>query len=239
MMSANLFEPETTPESWGGFADWAATHAPDALRDYYAHGFGDLELAVHEHKYVALDIETTGFDARRDRIVSIGAVSFDCQRIRLASAKHWLVDPGKLNDKSVVVHGITHSAVADAPPIQAVLSEVFREIQGRTLVVHFRAMEREFFRQLGIRNWNIPILFPLIDTFEMERHFLRLKQTWWHRLLGTQVGSLRLPDVRQHYHLPDYENHNALTDALATAELFQAMVQKHQLANSSLSHWIM
>jgi DNA polymerase-3 subunit epsilon len=41
-----------------------------------------------------------------------------------------------------------------------------------------------------------------------------------------------LPNVRQRYHLPAYENHNALVDALATAELLQAQIVKQGLAQT-------
>lgn len=34
---------------------------------------------------------------------------------------------------------------------------------------------------------------------------------------------LRLPRVRQRYNLPTYANHNALTDAVACAELYLAL----------------
>jgi DNA polymerase-3 subunit epsilon len=44
------------------------------------------------------------------------------------------------------------------------------------------------------------------------------------------LPSLRLLYARERYRLPAYENHNALVDALATAELLQAQIAKHKLA---------
>jgi DNA polymerase-3 subunit epsilon len=43
------------------------------------------------------------------------------------------------------------------------------------------------------------------------------------------LPSLRLLHARERYHLPAYENHNALVDALATAELLQAQIAKQSI----------
>jgi DNA polymerase-3 subunit epsilon len=45
--------------------------------------------------------------------------------------------------------------------------------------------------------------------------------------MGKQPISIRLADSRTRYGLPHYAGHNALIDAIATAELFQAQVQHH------------
>ena len=39
--------------------------------------------------------------------------------------------------------------------------------------------------------------------------------------------SLRLHPSRERYHLPPYQAHHALIDALATAELLQAQIARH------------
>jgi DNA polymerase-3 subunit epsilon len=49
----------------------------------------------------------------------------------------------------------------------------------------------------------------------------------WQKLMGKQPISIRLADSRTRYGLPHYAGHNALIDAIATAELFQAQVQHH------------
>lgn len=39
--------------------------------------------------------------------------------------------------------------------------------------------------------------------------------------------SIRLANTRSRYHLPTYPPHDALTDAIATAELLQAQIHYH------------
>ncbi|HKW72325.1 MAG TPA: 3'-5' exonuclease, partial [Candidatus Dormibacteraeota bacterium] len=44
-------------------------------------------------EYAALDLETTGLDPARDRVIEIGAVAFTADRI--TSTLEQLVDPGR------------------------------------------------------------------------------------------------------------------------------------------------
>ena len=46
-------------------------------------------------------------------------------------------------------------------------------------------------------------------------------------LKGKRPQSIRLANSRLRYNLPTYPPHEALTDAIATAELFQAQIKHH------------
>ncbi len=65
---------------------------------------------------VALDMETTGLDARRHAIVSIGVVPFTLGRIALSERRYWIVRPQRtLHAESVTFHHITHSDIERRP----------------------------------------------------------------------------------------------------------------------------
>ncbi len=246
--SGSLKRPGSLPENWSQFQqsmlEGAASPGSPTLtkeqpltkelKRFYQAGFGYMEQNLSEARCLAIDIETTGLDSDKDKIVSVGLVEFDAKRIYLPTAKHWLVNPGELSDTSIVIHGITHSDVSSAPRINSIMPELLDAMSGRLCVVHYRAMEREFFRKLGFHLWSQPWLFPVIDTFALEASCLNKSQRWFDRLLGRPLPSLRLPDARQRYNLPEYENHNALVDAIATAELLQAQIQKWKLANRAV-----
>ncbi len=70
--------------------------------------------ALFERGFVAIDLETTGLDARRDRIVSLAAVPFAGGEP--APAMMMLVDPGQpIPPSSTRIHGIDDAMVAGAP----------------------------------------------------------------------------------------------------------------------------
>lgn len=225
-----LLPYQVIPNDWDEFYSEQVQETLFApLNTFYQQPLLDVLQTMEAADFVALDIETTGLDAQKDDIVSIGLVPFDHQRIYLARAKHWIVSSHRLTPESVVVHGITHSDLAQAPSLKTVLPEIIASLQGKQVVVHYRYMEREFLRAAIAELWQQDFLFPVIDTLEIEAKRLRETQTLMARFMKKQLPSLRLLHVRERYHLPAYENHNALVDALATAELLQAQIANLQL----------
>tara|TARA_R110001583_G_scaffold32035_1_gene109549 strand:+ start:1203 stop:1922 length:720 start_codon:yes stop_codon:yes gene_type:complete len=234
-MNMPLHPYKVIPKDWDQFySSQVQNELPDYLDSFYHQPLLDAQQSMDATDFVSLDIETTGMNAQKDDIVSIGLVPFDHQRIYLAKAKHWVVSSRRLTSESVVVHRITHTEVAEAPSLDSVLPELIASLQGKQIVVHYRYMEREFLRTAIIEMLQKDFLFPVIDTLELEVQYLRRNRSFMARLLNKQLPSLRLLYARERYHLPSYENHNALVDALATAELLQAQIAKHKLAQTSV-----
>lgn len=196
------------------------------LKSFYTAGTFAPETSIKSIPFVAVDFETTGFDPKHDGIVSIGLVPFDLKRIHCKGAKHWIVRPGTvLDEESVVVHGITHSDIKSAPDMIRIVEYLLEALEGRIVVVHHRGIERPFLNAALEKRINEGIVFPVVDTMELEARVHRAKPlTLWQRFRGYTLPSIRLVDSRERYNLPYYRQHHALTDALATAELFLAQV---------------
>lgn len=199
------------------------------LKAYYESGCVSPETPLSEVPFVALDFETTGLDANQHSIVSIGLVPFTLDGIQLGKARHWIVRPKlPLHQTSITIHGITHSDIDQAPDLNDILKDLFASLNGRIPVVHYRNIERSFF-DVALQ-WRLGegIRFPLIDTMAIEAHLHPDRNpSRWQQLLGKKPVSIRLADSRLRYGLPHYAAHNALIDAVATAELLQAQVLHH------------
>lgn len=210
------------------FASLAQTAKDERLRAFYAAGTVGRETPLRDVPLMAMDVETTGLDPVRDGIVSIGLVPMSLERIRTSASRHWILKPRvALGAESVTIHGITDSQVRAAPDLDAVLGEVLTAMAGHVLVVHCRDIERQFFNGALRARIGEDIEFPVIDTMELEARLHRnARRSWWDWALGRQPRrlSIRLADSRRRYHLPRYQPHHALTDALASAELLQAQV---------------
>ncbi len=207
-----------------------ARHARDyRLERFYRAGAVNAETPLSEVPFVAMDFETTGLNPKKDAIVSIGLAPFDLQRIRCREARHWILNPHKpMAEESVVIHGITHSEVKAAPDLLLVLDELLTALAGRVVVVHHRTIERGFLDAALKARLNEGIVFPAVDTMELEARLHRRRPLGlWARLRGRKPASIRLSDSRSRYHLPFYQPHHAQTDALATAELLQAQIAHH------------
>jgi DNA polymerase III subunit epsilon len=169
--------------------------------------------------YWALDLEMGGLDARKDPILAVGMVPIRGGTVRLGEAYRTLVRPGAdahIDPDSVPAHQLLRAEVQAAPPMAEVVPEIARRLREAVLIVHHRQVDVPFlrreFRSAGLR-WPSP---RVVDT---ARLILR-------------IGSMALPGVpadmlplqlgraREEYGLPPYQAHDALTDAIATAELF-------------------
>ncbi|MEQ6885755.1 3'-5' exonuclease [Salicola sp. Rm-C-2C1-2] len=198
---------------------------PD-LRHFFEQGQLDPETPINKVPMMALDLETTGMDVARHGIVSIGMLPFTLERIHTGQSWYRIVRPRQmLREESVVVHQITHSEVARAPDLADLLPELLSRMAGYLPVVHYHPIERRFLDESVRVRLGEGLMCPMIDTMVLEsrwcRHSLRARMRKW---FGQQPLSIRLHESRARYNLPFYRGHHALTDALATAELFQAQI---------------
>lgn len=186
-------------------AEFLATPFPDPRRDY------------REIDYVALDFETTGLDIASDHILSIGTVSVHGETIDLATADHQLVRTAQaLPDETVTIHRLTDDMVANGIAISDALGDLLARLAGKVMIAHHARIECGFIRAACQRLFNADWLMPVIDTQQLALRRLQRGN------IAHQPGELRLDKCRANYHLPRHTAHNALADALATAELFLA-----------------
>ena len=213
----------------------------DALRSYYTAGVPEPNTPLEDVTFLAMDFETTGLDSFNDDIITIGTVPFTLNRILINQAKHWTVKPRKqLAEESVIIHGITHSDVLDAPDLSAVYQDVLAQMSGRVMVVHYQRIEREFFANALLARINEGIEFPVVDTMNIEAQVQKKRHGGIiNKIRGRKPESVRLGASRARYGLPLYTPHHALTDAVATAELLQAQIAHHYDAKMPIGQlWI-
>ena len=93
-----------------------------------------------------------------------------------------------------------------------------QRLAGRVLLVHHASLELRFLQRL-CRSWyDTPLIVHVVDTQVLaRRRFERHNRPY-------RAAHLRLANLRAAYGLPRYRAHHALSDALATAELFLAML---------------
>lgn len=188
--------------------------------------------------YWALDLETGGLDPRTDPILSVGMVPVRSGGIRLGEAYASLVQPSAeagIAPSSIAAHHLVPRDVREAPPLADVLAEIDRRLRetwaggaghgqaahggAPVLLVHQAAIDvpflRRAYRSAGMR-WPDP---RVVDTVA-----LLLRAAKRARFVDPdapeQEPDLNLAGARRRFGLPDYGQHDALTDAVAAAELF-------------------
>ncbi|MCP4325830.1 MAG: 3'-5' exonuclease [Psychromonas sp.] len=216
--------------NWSAFLHLKGQLSKDKrLQNFYKQGTYHEDTPLSEIEFVALDFETTGLDAKKNSIISIGLVHFNLQRIFCSKTRSWYIDPqDKLQEESIVIHGITHSDLNKAPDLLHILEQLLDELAGKVIVVHYRRIERDFLDSNLRALINEGIVFPIIDTMQIEADIQQDRsQGLVNWIKGNRTQSIRLANTRMRYNLPAYSPHDALTDAIATAELLQALIKYH------------
>ncbi len=194
--------------------------APEgALKHYLSIPFPDNKTPIEQTPILALDFETTGLTAKTDQILSIGHICIENNAILLNSAFHQVIrTEGDLNEKNVTIHQITDDTKSQGVSLETAIETLLEALSGKIMLVHFARIERSFLQAACIQLYGMAPVFPIIDTLEMARKRLDRES------LRYPPSALRLFNLREAHQLPRYVAHNALSDALATAELFFAEV---------------
>ena len=206
----------------------ANLHALDSLRPR------DPALA---HDFVVVDLETTGLDYTKDRVVSVGAFRVREGNIKLDEVFSELVNPGRdIPEDSILVHAIVPDMCRDARAAWEVFGD-FLDFIGKSILVAHHALVDLFFlnwvmkEQYGFRLQNL-----MVDTVLMCRTVL-IEPDFYGQRTGAKRCGLDALAERYNIHVP--ERHTALGDALATALIFQRLMhQMEQAGWTSLSDLI-
>lgn len=173
--------------------------------------------------YWSLDLETGGLDAARDPILAVGMVPVRGGVVRAGEAWSTLVHPSvPMGEASLRIHHILPGEVAQAPVLDDVLPEIERRLGEGVLLAHHASFDVAFLRAAfaaARRRWPAP---PVVDTVKLLQRYARTRGHGAER----EPLPLDLERARSHFGLPPHESHDALGDALATAELFLVLVHK-------------
>ena len=169
-----------------------------------------------EASWCVVDLELTGPDPDRHEIVSFGAVPIERGRVRLGDAVAGLVRPTReISEEAILVHGIRAVDLATAPQLSDAIGPLVEVMTDRVLVAHSAAVERAFLgralRPLGVR-----LRRPIADT-EL------LGKLWLYERDGHWWGRVPLSALARELGLPAERPHDALGDALTTAQAFIAL----------------
>ncbi len=197
---------------------WHLRRAPPGpLRAYLQQPFPPVRTDYRELDYLAIDLETTGLDCRRDQILSVGYVTLHGVAIDLSSARHRVVRIDRsIPEASAVIHQITDDQAAMGGDLTEVLGELLGTLAGKVVIAHHAVVEQSFLDHACRRCWGKGLPLPLVDTQVLAY------RTFERRQIPYRGSDLRLHALGHRYNLPRYGAHNALSDALAAAELFLA-----------------
>jgi DNA polymerase III subunit epsilon len=167
-------------------------------------------------RFLAVDVETTGLDARRDEMISFAAVPVEGGRVVAAAAVRGLVRPATPPPaSSVEIHGLRTADLAAAPLAPEALAPLVSALAGRVPVAHAAWVERAFL-QPHLRALGARLSRRIVDTALLWR-LLCIERG------ESDPGLCGLAEVASALGLPAHRPHEAEGDALTTAQAFLAL----------------
>ena len=169
---------------------------------------------------VALDLETTGLDPKRDGILSAGWVPIRGGSIRWGERRYRLVSAAETEsrgDEAVPIHGLLPDEIAAAESVASLVAELADVLAENDLLVHWGRLDVGILRRI-FREHDVPWPRPrVVDTVDLLHRLDRRR-----RLTVPHAAPFpgQLSAAREALGLPPHEEHHALYDALATAELY-------------------
>lgn len=201
-----------------------ASCPPGAVHDFLATPFPPLTTALGSLPVLAIDLETTGLDPAADRILSIGFVPVDGVDVMLRGARHLLIRDTAEVGASAAIHGLTDDTLASGVSLAEALRVTLAALAGRVLLAHYERLELEFLGAACQQVFGASLVCCSIDTMQLGHDYIDKTDGVVRR------GDLRLHTLRARFGLPRYRAHDALSDALATAELYFALTAELGLA---------
>jgi DNA polymerase-3 subunit epsilon len=187
---------------------------PDVVRrleDWRARPEPSLSDPFAGARYVVVDVETTGLDLVRDRLIAIGACAVENGEVVMADSFEIVLRQDKVSAKdNILIHGIGGEAQREGQePVEALLR--FLDFLGKSPLVAFHVT----FDQTMIRKAVKEYL-----GFEFKHPWLDLAYVMPGLLPEYARRYRALDDWSGHFRIGNFARHSALADALATAQLF-------------------
>lgn len=158
--------------------------------------------------YIALDIETTGFDSENDQVIEIAAIQFKDEKI--INTFNTLINPG-IHIPSIITHitGIKDEDTGNAPTLDEVKEDLVKFLGSYPIIGHNIDFDINFLRQKGL-----PLKNTLFDTLQLST------------ILLPDLPSYSLDTLTLLLNIEHTQKHRALSDTIASQKLFLLLENK-------------
>lgn len=170
--------------------------------------------------YVAVDLETTGIGAKKEKITEIGMVKVIGGHV--VDTFHTMVNPHREIPAEIVdLTGICDDMVKDAPGIEEIIGPAVEFCEGFPLLGHQLLFDYGFLKQAAV-NAKIPFEKEGIDTLKLCRLLMPAEEK---KNLGAACAWFGIVQDTVH---------RALSDAMAAHSLYLALKERYGDGKESL-----
>jgi len=176
---------------------------------------------------VVIDVETTGLDYTKEKIIEFAGVKLINGKIK--EKFETLINPHQhIRKSSQAIHGISEDDLADAPEEEEIYPRIFEFISDATLVAHNAIFDFSFLNRTSKRLYNKPLENNYVDTQMMFKE------------VYPQYESCGLDCLVNVFGYSNEKRHRAMGDAYALAQCYPKLktlyFQKYNWQLSQIEH---
>jgi DNA polymerase III subunit epsilon len=182
---------------------------------------------LSELKLIVVDIETSGLDIHKDRILSVSTLCIDRMELSVDSLRQWLVyQPDPFWNQAVEIHGILPSETQLGKPEDDVMRELLPILANHPVVGHHVGFDLRMLDRAARRHFGLKLCNRWVDTAHLSMHVLDA----FHHTGYPGQRPPSLDDICSQLNITVIDRHTSTGDAYACAEAFlllSARLRKH------------
>lgn len=180
-----------------------------------------IRASWEKFRFVSIDSESTGLDARKDAIISLAGVG-----VREGEICLWdqfsVILPIAYNTSSVTVHGITREEAALGVEEPAALEQFLHWLRDGVIVGHHIQHDLTLLNTALERQFSIKLRNVVIDTMEA---YLTVVERGGFANQQPPAG-YSLDALCTHFQITPHDRHTALGDSFLTAQILLRILKE-------------
>ena len=193
---------------------------PEFWMDYQNKFLTKIPETVEENTFVVFDTETTGFDFKNDRILSIGALKIQHKSIEISDVFEKYINQSTFNPETVAIHGIIKNDLNPDISEEDVIKEFLSYIGNSVLVAHHVAFDVGIINE-ALSRMRLPKLKnKVLDTMLLYRSS-RINSN-----LIDKERSYSLDEIAENLNISVKDRHTSAGDAYITAIAFLKIISR-------------
>lgn len=182
---------------------------------------------------IVLDTETTGLTPRGNDIIEVSAIRFDPGFVSVSCFTTLCKARKPVPSEASAVNNITDSMIEDKPFFSEIAASFTEYISGCNIAGHNLPFDLKFLYCCGV---DLPEGVKYFDTLKLAQHTLKCSRSKeWDGDAGRSVAveeydveDYKLETLCDYYGIFRNNAHRSLSDCLATAKVFERLIQDKQ-----------
>lgn len=179
----------------------------------------DLKTSTRMVDFAVIDLETTGLNVNKDRILSCGLIPIRNFEIWPGQSFQCFIRQTYFDKETIPIHGLLRSDIENGLSEPDFLASFIPLLSGKVIVGHHIGFDVAMINQALNRHFNVKLINPIVDTGSLYKKAYPSKFIY----NKYQNPAPSLDEVASEFDIKTRDRHSAMGDATITAFIFMKL----------------